>query len=198
MQPVTDLDQEKRALRSDAAKRRKVAAAAGGDAGEALAGRFLDAVPLPADAAVSGYWPIRTEIDLLPLLGQLAARGHRLALPVVAGEAQPLVFRRWREGDAMAEGPYGIREPLDGAPAVDPDVLLVPLLAFDRAGYRLGYGGGFYDRSLAGLRARKTVTAVGVAWAAQEVDAVPHDGRDQPLDWIVTEREAIRIAGGAA
>lgn len=199
MQSATDIDEAKRALRKEAAARRSDAAAADdGGAGARLAERFLGAVTVPAGAPVSGFWPIRTEIDVMPLLRALAARGHAIALPVVVGPARPLVFRAWREGDAMAAGPYGIREPLDDAPEIAPHVLLVPLLAFDRAGYRLGYGGGFYDRSLAALRDRGTAMAVGVAWAAQEVAAVPHDERDQPLDWVVTEQEALRIAGGTA
>jgi len=199
MQATSDIDETKRALRKEAAARRREAAAADdGSAGARLAERFLEVIDVPASAPVSGFWPIRTEIDVMPLLRALAARGHPIALPVVAGAAQPLVFRAWREGDTMAEGPWGIREPLDGAPEIAPQVLLVPLLAFDRTGYRLGYGGGFYDRSLAALRGKGAAVAVGAAWAAQEVAAVPRDGRDQPLDWVVTEREALRIPGAAA
>ncbi len=198
MHPATDIDDAKRALRTEAAARRNEAAGADdGGAGKRLALRFLDAITVPEGAPVSGYWPIRTEIDVRPLLRALAGRGHPVTLPVVAGPGKPLVFRAWREGDAMADGPYGIREPLESAPALTPRVVLVPLLAFDRAGYRLGYGGGFYDRSLAGLRAQGTVLAVGVAWAAQEVPAAPHDSRDQRLDWVVTERAALRISGGS-
>jgi 5-formyltetrahydrofolate cyclo-ligase len=196
MQSATDPDQAKRALRGEAAARRREAAASDdGGAGELLAARFLDAVPVPEGATVSGYWPIRGEIDVTPLLLALAARGHPVALPVVAAAGRPLVFRAWREGDAMEAGPYGISEPLASAPALIPQILLVPLLAFDRAGYRLGYGGGFYDRSLAALRGMGTVVAVGAAWAAQEVAEVPRGSLDQRLDWVVTEREAIRIPG---
>lgn len=198
MQAATDLDEAKRALRKAAAARREAAAAAGdGSAGAALAERFLDSVAIPAGAAVSGYWPIASEIDVMPLLRELAARGHVIALPCVDGKDRPLAFRAWVAGDAMARGAFGIREPLSGASAVEPAVLLIPLLAFDRAGYRLGYGGGFYDRSLAALRAKGSVLAVGIAWAAQETEFVPRDEYDQPLDWTVTERGAIRAPGGA-
>jgi 5-formyltetrahydrofolate cyclo-ligase len=134
----------------------------------------------------------------MPLLAALAARGHPIALPVVAGPRRPLIFRRWLEGDELAEGPYGIREPLPAAPKVAPRVLMVPLLAFDREGNRLGYGAGYYDMSLANLREAAATLAIGIAWAAQEFATVPHDSRDQRLDWVVTEREAIRIPGGAA
>jgi len=199
MHPSTDIAEAKRALRREAATRRASAAAAdGGGAGERLAARFFESVTVPGDAAVSGYWPIGDEIDVMPLLEALAARGHAIALPVVAGPRRPLVFRRWRAGDDMAEGPYGIREPLAAAPAMAPRVVLVPLLAFDRTGSRLGYGAGYYDLSLAGLREQGETLAVGIAWAAQEVAAVPHDARDQPLDWVVTEAMAIRIPRAAS
>ena len=199
MQAESDINEAKRVLRKEAAARRREAAAADdGGAGARLADHLLDAVAVPPGAPVSGYWPIRTEIDVMPLLRALAGRGHPVALPVVAGGNQPLVFRAWREGDAMAAGSYGIREPLASAPQIAPQVLLVPLLAFDTAGYRLGYGGGFYDRSLAVLRGKGAVLAVGAAWSAQQVDMVPRDARDQPLDWIATEQAALRVPVGAA
>jgi len=199
MRQHTDIDEAKRMLRREAATRRAAAADAdAGDGGERLAARFLEAVAVPGGDPVSGYWPIGDEMDVMPLLTALAARGHTIALPVVAGPRRPLVFRRWVAGDEMAEGPYGIREPVATAPAIAPRVLLVPLLAFDRAGSRLGYGAGFYDRSLAGLREKGETLAVGIAWAAQEVPAVPHDANDQTLDWVVTERAAIPITGVAS
>jgi len=194
MTSATDIDEAKRTLRREATARRRELATPD-DAGRLLVDNLLGAGAVPDGATISGFWPIGGEIDLVPLLRALAARGHEIALPVVAGRGRPLLFRAWRDGDEMSEGPWGIREPLESAPEVAPQVLLVPLLAFDRAGYRLGYGGGFYDRSLEGLRSRGPVTAVGVAWAGQEVPAVPHDAHDQPLDWMLTERECFRIAG---
>ena len=190
---TADLYQAKRAMRREATARRRELAAPD-DAGPLLIDNLLGAGAVPDGATVSGFWPIGSEIDMAPVLRALAVRGHAVALPVVVGRDRPLVFRAWREGDAMAEGPYGIREPLDSAPEIAPQVLLVPLLAFDRAGYRLGYGGGFYDRSLAMLREGGRAIAIGAAWAAQEVPAVPHDQHDQPLDWMLTERECFRIA----
>ena len=190
---TADLYQAKRAMRREATARRRELAAPD-DAGPLLIDNLLGAGAVPDGAPVSGFWPIGSEIDMAPVLRALAARGHAVALPVVVGRDRPLVFRAWREGDAMAEGPYGIREPLESAPEIAPQVLLVPLLAFDRAGYRLGYGGGFYDRSLAMLREGGRAIAIGAAWAAQEVPAVPHDQHDQPLDWMLTERECFRIA----
>jgi len=189
-----DIDEAKRTLRKAAAASRDSAAARDdGQAGRRLAEFLLRPGLIAKGAVVSGFWPIGSEIDVMAGLRALAARGHPVALPVVMGMKRPLLFRLWRDGDGMSEGRYGIREPLERAAAVDPDVLLVPLLAFDRAGFRLGYGGGFYDRSLAGLRERARPVAIGVAWAAQEVATVPHDRLDQPLDWIITDREAIKI-----
>lgn len=191
---ANDIDDSKSTLRREATARRRELVAPD-DAARLLIDNLLGAGAIPEGATVSGFWPIGGEIDLTPVLRALAARGHEIALPVVVGRDQPLVFRAWRDGDEMSEGPWGIREPLESAPEIAPRVLLAPLLAFDRAGYRLGYGGGFYDRSLAMLRAGGDVTAIGAAWAGQEVPVVPHDAHDQPLDWMLTERECFRIAG---
>lgn len=141
---------------------------------------------------VSGFYPYQSEIDTRPLLGRLAGEGWTTALPIVIALQQPLEFRRWLPGEPTVPGKWDIPRPPDTSPLLEPDVLLVPMLAFDRLGYRLGYGGGFYDRTLALLRAKKTVTAIGVAYAAQEVDSVPHDAHDQPLDFVMTEKELIR------
>ncbi len=137
-------------------------------------------------ARVSGFLAIGDEIDVVPLMSSLAGARHGLCLPVMEGKGKPLVFRSWQPGDRMKEVTWGIREPLTSSPAVEPDVLLVPLLAFDEHGYRLGYGGGFYDRSLARLRAMKRVIAIGIAYDEQRVDAVPHSSYDERLDWVLT------------
>jgi 5-formyltetrahydrofolate cyclo-ligase len=191
-----DIDEAKRVMRREAtARRREVIAPA--DAAGRLIGNLLASGAVPEGASVSGFWPIGSEIDLRPLLMALAARGHSVALPVVVGRDRPLVFRAWREGNEMAEGQWGIREPLESAPEITPAVLLVPLLAFDRDGYRLGYGGGFYDRTLELLRTSGSAIAIGAAWAAQEVPVVPHGAHDQPLDWMLSERECFQIGGEA-
>lgn len=165
----------------------------GRSAEEALRARVLEAAPLPAGAVVAGYWPMRGEIDVLPLLGALSQRGQVTALPAVIGRKDPLVFRRWAPGEPLEEGLYGTRHPAVSAAVVRPVCLLVPLLAFDRKGIRLGYGGGFYDRTLAALRAVGPVVAVGVAYAGQEVESLPAEPHDERLDWVVTEKEIIRI-----
>lgn len=142
---------------------------------------------------VSGFMPLKSEINPLPLMHRLAAVGASLALPVIAGRGKPLIMRAWRWGEPLDAGVWGLREPKPEAPEVDPDILLVPLLAFDRSGHRIGYGAGYYDMTIARLRARKTITAVGIAFAAQEVAAVPATAFDAPLDLVLTERETIEL-----
>ncbi len=154
---------------------------------------LLDRIPIPGNAVVAGYIPVREEFDVLPAMDALLARGCSGAMPVVAGPAQPLVFRRWDRATAMAVGAYGIAAPTEASPACTPDVVLVPLLAFDRAGRRIGSGAGYYDRTLAALRAEGPVLAVGVAFAAQEADTLPAGRHDERLDWVVTEAEAIAV-----
>ena len=156
-------------------------------AADALAGHGLGFLPpLQSHTVVSAFAPMAEELRIWPLLRRLAGDGVRLVLPVMQGKGQPLIFRVWTPGDAMDSGVWGISEPKADKPALDPDVLLMPLLAFDRQGWRLGYGGGFYDRTLQGLRARKSVVAVGLGYDEQEVDAVPRLGYDQRLDWVLT------------
>ncbi len=156
-----------------------------------LIGEGLRVARLWAPSVVSAFHPIREEPDALALLGALMNDGFETALPVIAGRGAPLTFRLWRPGDPAAVGPMGIPEPLETAPAVEPDLLFVPLACFDRRGHRIGYGAGYYDRSLERLRAMKTVHAVGVAYGVCEVAAVPYEAHDQRLDAIVTEQETI-------
>ena len=144
----------------------------------------------PSETAnvVSAFFPYKSEIDTRPLLGKLAGEGWTTSLPIVIALGQPLIFRRWYPGEPTVPGVWGIPRPTDDAQLIEPDVLLVPLMAFDRKGYRLGYGGGFYDRTLELLRARKSIIAIGVAYSAQEVDSVPRDSHDQTMDFIMTEK----------
>lgn len=186
----------KRAERTRALARRAEAFARHGtSAGERLAEHGLDFLAPAPGAVVSGFSAIRDEIDPEPLLIRLAGEGHRLALPVMQGKGKPLVFRAWAPGDEMGKAAWGIAEPLPSKPALDPDIVLVPLLAFDAHGYRLGYGGGFYDRSLEGLRAKKPVTAVGIAYDELRIDAVPHLDYDEQLDWVLTPSGPMRCTG---
>ena len=191
---AADIESAKWNLRRAAADRRRAAVQAAPQAGLVMRDRFLAALSLAAGAAVSAYWPLEDEFDPRPLFMELHRRGHPIGLPVIVGKGQPLLFRRWVPDLPLVRGSFRVMTPPAEAPEVLPQVLLVPLLAFDRAGYRLGYGGGFYDRTIAKLRAAGDVLAIGVALAAQEVAAVPRDDADEPLDWIVTEREAIRIS----
>lgn len=184
----------KKSARAAARERRSAAQATlGVEAGPAFARHFmLDLLPrlgLAAGAAIAGYSSISSEADPVPLLRAASGAGFRTALPAVAAPARPLVFRLWRPGDPLIDGLHGTREPPAEAGAVQPELLIVPLLAFDKVGRRLGYGGGYYDRTLAFLRARTPgFKAVGLAFSVQEADELPEDENDQRLDWIVTER----------
>jgi 5-formyltetrahydrofolate cyclo-ligase len=187
------LDRVKKAARISAASERKAAHDVLKDSAPlALAARGLPVLRNSQNQIVSVFHPYLSEISTLPLLAKLVGEGWTTALPIVVGKELPLIFRRWVPGDAMISGLWDIQIPAETAPEVEPDVLLVPMLAFDHKGYRLGYGGGFYDRTLAKLRAFKKITAIGVAYAGQEMDAVPHDTHDQPLDWIMTEKKTFK------
>jgi 5-formyltetrahydrofolate cyclo-ligase len=150
-------------------------------------------VAVAPGAIVAGFMPMKSEINPLPLMRKLADAGARLALPVVAGQGKPLIMRAWAFGEPLAAGVWGIRQPESAAPALAPDILIVPLLAFDRAGHRIGYGAGYYDLTLAALRSRQAVVAIGLAFAAQEIAAVPATPHDAPLDLVLTEREVIDL-----
>ena len=149
---------------------------------------------IPGGDRVAGYAAIGTEVDVTPLLNRLAAVDWGLALPVVVGRDRPLLFRDWMPGQPLMPDRYGVPCPAGDARPCRPAVLLVPLLAFDRRGYRLGYGGGFYDRTLATYRRQGAVSAIGIAFADQEVSAVPANDHDQRLDWIITDRDAISVS----
>src|SRR5512139_3739949 len=144
-----------------------------------------------ASPVVSVYWPIRSELNTRPLIEALAARGVRVTLPVMHKVRHPLIFRDFAPGDDLVKGPYGLSEPAEEKTARDPDILFSPLAAFDRRGFRLGYGGGIYDATLSELRAKKKVTAIGVGYSCQETDHVPTEPHDQRLDFLMTERETI-------
>jgi 5-formyltetrahydrofolate cyclo-ligase len=146
--------------------------------------------PIETPAVVAGFWPMAEELDIRPLLMELANQGCQLALPVVVAKKQPLVFRAWRPGDPLEAGAFGTLQPSAKRAVVEPDALIVPLLAVDEEGWRLGYGGGFYDRTIDALRARKRITTVGVGFNEQIVPEVPHDLNDQRLDWLLTDKRA--------
>jgi 5-formyltetrahydrofolate cyclo-ligase len=161
-------------------------------AAEAIAAQKFPLAILPG-TIVSGFMPLKSEINPLPLLQKLGEAGARLALPAIAGRGKPLIMRAWEFGAPLDRGQWGIREPKPDALEVEPDILLVPLLAFDRAGHRLGYGAGYYDMTIHRLRTLKPVIAVGIAFAAQEVPKIPTTPRDERLDLVLTEREVIDL-----
>ena len=156
-------------------------------AAQALADIWTRTPLIDPPAIIAGFWPIRDEIDIRPLMMLLAANGHQLAMPVVTVRGQPLQFRAWRPADPLVRGPFNTLHPEETRAEVVPDLLLVPLLAVDGDGFRLGYGAGFYDRTLASLRARGPVQAVGVGFEVQRFDEIPHGPGDERLDWLLTE-----------
>jgi 5-formyltetrahydrofolate cyclo-ligase len=188
---TVSIEDAKAAIRRDArARRDALPPDMGAAAAQAIAARPFPVAVSPG-MIVSGFMPMKSEINPLPLMRALADAGARLALPVVAGRGKPLVMRAYALGETLAAGVWGIREPKPDAPEVLPDVVIVPLLVFARDGHRIGYGAGYYDMTIAGLRAKKTIHAVGIGFAAQEIASVPSTPRDARLDLVLTEREVI-------
>jgi 5-formyltetrahydrofolate cyclo-ligase len=159
-------------------------------AAQKIAARGLP-IKVARGAIVSGYMPIKSEIDPTFLLRKLAADGARLALPAVMARGKSLAFRAWSPDDRLLMGPLGILEPSPAASEIVPDIMLVPLAAFDCQGHRIGYGAGHYDFTLAHLRKVKAVTAIGLAFAAQEIEAVPALSHDERLDYVLTETKVF-------
>ncbi len=187
-----DIADVKRQARTAASKRRVQAHEQLKDvAGTAIAERGLPPGLPAGTGTVSGFIPYKSEITTIPLLDRLRGEGWVTSLPIVVAQGEPLIFRAWAPGEPLVPGMWDIPIPAHSAPEVLPDVLLVPMLAFDAKGYRLGYGGGFYDRTLEKLRALKKVVAIGVAYHAQMVEEVPTGPYDAPLDYVMTERETF-------
>jgi 5-formyltetrahydrofolate cyclo-ligase len=165
---------------------------------ESVGGRaaawFLETIPLEANAIVSLYWPLADEFDCRPLLYALSSNHHPIALPLVTGRGRPLDFRIWKPGDPLIKRAFDVFEPHETAEKTQPRVVVTPFLAYNGQGFRLGYGGGYYDRTIRSLRdAGPELVAVGLGYAAQEMPALPCDENDEPLDWLVTERGAKRF-----
>jgi 5-formyltetrahydrofolate cyclo-ligase len=198
-----NLVRRKTSLRAAALGRRAgIPAAYACEAAAAVAARVADELQIPAGATVAGYWPLAGELDPRPGMDRLRSRGHPLALPRLDGRNQPLQFLAWQPGDELVRGTFDLLEPHPSRPARLPDVVLAPLLAFDRRGGRLGYGMGYYDRTLGHLRAQgRRPLAIGIAFAAQEVEEVPMGPADVALDGVITELALHRCAepgaGGA-
>ncbi len=160
---------------------------------ERLAG-IAESLSVPSGAVVSAYWPMKSEMDVRPLMRAFYGKGYALCLPVVTQKNEPMLFRRWTPDERLVVGMYGVEQPDEKCEPLLPDVLFLPLLAFDRTGGRLGYGGGFYDRTVKELRSRGTPLIVGVGFAAQEVGSVPLEETDEVLDMILTEKELIKVS----
>ena len=177
------------------AARAALSQASRADAAQRVAQIFADSIALQPQDVVAAYWRIRDELDCQPILIRLLDSGQTVVLPVVTGPAQPLDLRVWEQGASLYEAGFGTLAPSDLAPRAAPDVVLMPLLGFDGQGTRLGYGGGYYDRTLAQMK--KTPRLIGLAFAAQELDSIPRDSHDVPLDAVITEA-GIRHFGASA
>jgi 5-formyltetrahydrofolate cyclo-ligase len=196
MPDLTPNQIEKAELRAAAlAKREAMPAQQRADAANTIAARDFP-VPVPKGVIVSAFSPMKSEISPIPLMRKVFDAGAQLALPVIVGRGKPLIMRAWKFGDPFKAGQWGIREPVAEAPEVYPDILIVPLAAFDRRGHRIGFGAGYYDMTIAALRAKKKVTAIGIAFAVQEIEHVPATERDARLDFMLTEREVIDFSKG--
>lgn len=183
---MKDMISHKAACRKAAFAARKDAHAQGLDS-DANAQLLTFCKDLPSDTVIAAYMPIQTEISPLHTMKKLSARGYTLCVPVILGAGQPLEFHHWYDGCEMLAGAFGAAVPKEGNP-LTPDVVITPLVAFDRMGYRLGYGGGFYDRSFEGLAAQASVQAIGFAYSAQEVMMIPRESTDYKLDAVITEQ----------
>jgi 5-formyltetrahydrofolate cyclo-ligase len=163
------------------------------EAAHAVAESLLKIIPATA-TIVAGYRCVHGELDISVAMEKLGARGHTLCLPAIEAADKPLHFRRWRIGEVMEKGRYGVEVPPSGAPVFKPNIVLVPLVAFDKNGHRLGYGAGYYDRTIQGLRElEKSVEVIGVAYSIQQVEHLPFDPHDAKLDIVVTEKNTIRF-----
>jgi 5-formyltetrahydrofolate cyclo-ligase len=195
MPDVIEIQNQKPALRAAALTLRDALPAAERQAAaETIAARPFPVAVKPG-VIVSGFMPMKTEINPVPLLRKLSDAGAQLALPAIAGRGKALIMRAWSFDAPLKSGQWGIREPMPEAPEVAPDIVIVPLAAFDRTGHRIGYGAGYYDMTINALRAKKKVIAIGIAFAAQEISRVPATERDARLDLVLTEREAIDFRG---
>lgn len=183
-------DHAKSAAR-DAARLARVEAQvqAGREAKSQFAAHFFKSVATASELSIAAYAPMGTEADPGEILRQAHDLGHLCGLPRIVAKGAPLAFHRWRPGDALEPGPYGTREPALSKPQFRPDIVIVPLLAFDAAGHRLGYGGGFYDRTLASLRGDgRPLLALGLAFCGQEVDQLVTGPYDERLDGVICEK----------
>ena len=181
------LDDEKQQLRKQAAQKRHLVQQAHPHASDDIAAFAEVLIRRYQPQIVAAYWPIRTEIDPIPLLSALSARGAKTCLPVTPAEGLPLQFHHWQIGTKLADGPYQTKQPFDDAPVLVPDLILAPLLAFDKGCWRLGYGGGFYDRTIAALeQGGHAVSLVGIAFDESEVEQVPTGPYDKALSAILT------------
>ena len=184
---IGDLDRKARARKAAFARRKAAHAGFNGNASAILSSFLTDY----RGVDLAGYMPIRTEIDPIPAMAKASAYG-RVGVPVIAGEGQPLKFSEWKPDGIMKDGPFGAKIPVEDW-FFDPEIVIVPLVAFDTNGGRLGYGGGFYDRTLEVLRRRRPTLVIGFAYSDQMIERLPLEPTDQPMDLLITEKEIFNF-----
>ena len=187
------LDDHKKIFRKAAKATRLEAFNRTPNAGSLIAQQIIEQIDIPPNSKVSGYWPLAEELDTLPTLQALHNAGHQVLLPVMQGAGKPLVFATWDPGDTLVAASFNTLAPAADKPRLVPEVMICPLLAFDRKGYRMGYGGGFYDRSIAQIQTSQELLTIGVAFAAQEVESIITGPYDMPFHTIVKEQEVIIV-----
>jgi 5-formyltetrahydrofolate cyclo-ligase len=159
--------------------------------GKSILDKIISAAIVPSDAIIGSYWPVKSEVDVRPLLSYFFKHGHTCALPIVDAQNKLLLFREWCPGDLLISGIYNILTPDETAPLVIPTVLFIPVLGFDRQGHRLGHGEGYYDRTLEKLREQHHIIAIGIAFDCQEIDSIPYEAYDQRMNYIITPTQVI-------
>ncbi len=152
---------------------------------------FIKNIPINKNDIIAAYWPISDELSCLPLVKQLRGRGHQICLPVTIAENKPLIFKLWQKEPKLLDGEYGIRIPDNDAPILAPNIIIVPLVAFDKKGARLGYGKGYYDRTIANMKQKPLL--VGYGFALQEVEQIDSESHDVPLDYMVSEKKVVKF-----
>lgn len=172
--------------------RRKMHQKNGRDFSNKIKDFFFETQHFMPQTVFAAYYPIGSEVNSRPLIDALNEKGHVTALPTIIDKESPLTFRLYKSGDELVKGSFGVPEPHPYMPALIPDVLIIPMLAYNSQGYRLGYGTGFYDRTLEDLRRIKPVKAIGVAYSIQENNNLPSEEHDEKMDWIITENGAVK------
>lgn len=191
---IRELRERKKHLRvSTRAVRREIHTRHGREFAEEIRTNFIQALNIMPQTTFGAYYPIGAEVNCRPLMDTLHAMGHTISLPVITGATDPLIYRMYKSGDQLEKGGFGTPQPCDYMPVVVPDILIIPMMGYSDKGYRLGYGSGFFDRTIELIRKQKPMKAIGLAYSGQRIDDMPVEAHDQKLDLIITEKGTVKI-----